>query len=279
MKLSHVNFFMARTFSMAARKLSNEKGSDHTHSPEEHRDQFSSSAEEENSKGDEAQYEFDIRQRILSASLPYLQEFGWTQKALEAGAKDEGLPPIAHGMFPRGGAELVHYFYNKCNQELVEIMSADVEEAKAKGETLQITSFIRDAVEIRLRMIFPYMDIWPQAMAIQALPQNAVEAWSNTLNLMDEIWYYAGDRSTDFNWYTKRISLYGVYKATEIYMVQDKSADKADTWAFLDRRLKDLKTIGSTRKACQQSTDVLKEAVKGFSIMGRNILGFNSRGR
>ena len=34
---------------------------------------------------DEAQYEHDIRQRILSASLVYVQEFGWTKKALEAG--------------------------------------------------------------------------------------------------------------------------------------------------------------------------------------------------
>ena len=57
--------------------------------------------------------------------------------------------------------------------------------------------FIRDAVETRLRMIVPYIDTWPQAMAIQALPQNAVESWTNLANLVDEIWYYAGDRSVD----------------------------------------------------------------------------------
>ena len=34
-------------------------------------------------------------------------------------------------------------------------------------------------------------------MALQTLPQNAVESWTNTLNLMDEIWFYAGDRSID----------------------------------------------------------------------------------
>ena len=36
-----------------------------------------------------------------------------------------------------------------------------------------------------------------KAMALQTLPQNAVESWTNTLNLMDEIWFYAGDRSID----------------------------------------------------------------------------------
>ncbi|GFR61825.1 ubiquinone biosynthesis protein COQ9, mitochondrial, partial [Elysia marginata] len=245
----------------------------------EQRSEGQSSENSAKEDAQEAQYEHDIRQRILSASLVYVQELGWTQKALEAGAKDEGLPPIAHGMFPRGGAELVHYFYSKSNEELAEILSADVKEAEAKGEKLKTQTFIQNAIETRLRMIFPYMDIWPQAMAIQALPQNAVDSWTNTLNLMDEIWYYAGDRSTDFNWYTKRMTLFAIYKSTEVYMLQDKSADKEDTWAFLNRRLKDLENIAAAKKSCEQNSDVFKEAVKGFAVMGRNVLGFNSRDR
>lgn len=57
--------------------------------------------------------------------------------------------------------------------------------------------FIGYALEARLRMILPYIDTWPQAMAIQTLPQNAVESWTNLANLVDEVWYYAGDRSVD----------------------------------------------------------------------------------
>ena len=47
-----------------------------------------------------------------------------------------------------------------------------------------------------------------------------------------------------FNWYTKRGSLAGLYKATEIYMLQDRSEDNIDTWAFLERRLDSLQTFG-----------------------------------
>ena len=42
----------------------------------------------------------------------------------------------------------------------------------------------------------------------------------------------------------KRGSLAGLYKATEIYMLQDRSEDNIDTWAFLDRRLDSLQTFG-----------------------------------
>ena len=50
----------------------------------------------------------------------------------------------------------------------------------------------------------------------------------------------AGDKSMDLNWYTKRALLTKIYVATEAYMIQDKSADFAETWQFLDRRLDDV---------------------------------------
>ena len=49
-----------------------------------------------------------------------------------------------------------------------------------------------------------------------------------------------------FNWYTKRGSLAAVYKSTEIFMIQDRSEDRTDTWTFLDRRLDNLTKVAST---------------------------------
>ena len=54
----------------------------------------------------------------------------------------------------------------------------------------------------------------------------------------------SGDKSTDFNWYTKRSLLTKVYVMTELHMVQDKSEDFADTWEFMDRRLDEVATFG-----------------------------------
>ncbi|KAL8596812.1 hypothetical protein ACOMHN_027141 [Nucella lapillus] len=245
------------------------------------------------------QEEYDTRQRILQAALPFVPQHGWTRKALAAGAETEGFPSISHGMFPRGGAELVNFFYATCNKDLAVILAERVQQqAETKPST---TEFIRDAVETRLRMIVPYVDTWPQAMAIQTLPQNALESLTNLRNLMDDIWYYAGDRSVDFNWYTKRASLAGVYKSTEIYLLQDRSPDSTDTWAFMDRRLTDLKTLGKAattvriprlhRYRCENTSlgytatgvsqmgPVLTEGLWGMCITGRNILGMNPRNR
>ncbi|ESO90333.1 hypothetical protein LOTGIDRAFT_123544, partial [Lottia gigantea] len=145
----------------------------------------------------------------------------------------------------RVGWKLVHYFYTNSNQQLADQLAEQVSKTQAEGVKIKTRPFIRDAVETRLRMILPYKEKWPQAMALQTLPPNAVESWENLSKLMDDIWFYAGDRSTDFNWYTKRASLATVYKSTEIYMIQDNSDDQMQTWQFLDRRLDDLTGFSS----------------------------------
>ncbi|XP_067651423.1 ubiquinone biosynthesis protein COQ9, mitochondrial-like isoform X2 [Haliotis asinina] len=221
-----------------------------------------------------------IKQRILEAALAFVPQHGWSKNALAAGAEMEGLPPVAHGMFPRGGVELVHYLYMRSNQQLANTLAAEVKELHTQGaEKPQTRPFIARAVQIRLRMLIPYMEHWPQAMAMQALPQNAKESWCNLATLTDDIWYHVGDRSTDFNWYTKRASLAAVYKATEIFMIQDRSEDYTDTWAFLDRRLNNVAAFGKTVKNMEQFTSVMSEGLLGMYIVGRNILGMNSRNR
>ncbi|XP_045192623.2 ubiquinone biosynthesis protein COQ9, mitochondrial-like isoform X2 [Mercenaria mercenaria] len=236
---------------------------------------------ESNVENDSQETEYEVKQRILKSSLPFVLSEGWTQNAIAAGAETEGLPGVAHGLFPRGGVELVYYFYTDCNKRLAEQLAEQVKQEKEENETKEsgpkIRPFITGAVETRLRMITPYIEKWPQAMAMLALPQNAPEAFSNLLNLTDEIWFYAGDTSTDFNWYTKRLTLAGVYKATEVFMVQDKSVDYDETWQFLDRRMNDLNKFGNLARSGQQSGQILSEACKGVFIMARNVLGANSR--
>ena len=61
------------------------------------------------------------RSAILTASLPYVKEHGWTN-AITHGARSLGLPGVVHGLFPRGGVELVDHFESLCNQELVEFL-------------------------------------------------------------------------------------------------------------------------------------------------------------
>jgi ubiquinone biosynthesis protein COQ9 len=63
------------------------------------------------------------------------------------------------------------------------------------------------------------------------------------------MWYAAGDQSTDFSFYTKRATLAGVYGATLLFWLDDRSDDAVETWAFLDRRIAGVMQIPQRRAA------------------------------
>ncbi len=93
----------------------------------------------------------------------------------------------------------------------------------------------------RLSLIQPYIKHWPKAMAIQSFyPANALQSIENLLRLCDEVWYQLGDTSTDFNWYSKRLTLALMFKSTELFMIQDTSENFTETVKFLDSRFNDL---------------------------------------
>ncbi|KAK3747035.1 hypothetical protein QZH41_017809 [Actinostola sp. cb2023] len=138
---------------------------------------------------------------------------------------------------------------------------------------------IRDAVEIRLRMIIPYMDSWPKVMRLMTIPQNAPDALKAVSYMVDDIWYHAGDTSTDINWYTKRGVLAALYGATELYMVRDRSEDFMDTWSFLDKRLEDMKQLAKMKDSFQKTgTDTVQLLFAALTTV-RNMTGFNRRSR
>lgn len=226
------------------------------------------------------EYEKNIKIKILDASLKFVPDVGWSKQAISAGAESIGYPGVIHGLFPNGSAALVQYFYSTCNRELNQILEKEALAIKANSSSSQKTpeQQIYDAVEIRLRMVIPYKKTWPQAMAIMSLPPNVPTALANLLTLVDDICYYAGDRSVDINWYTRRMILAAIYKATELYMLQDTSEDHKETWLFLDRRIKDtlqIQTLLFNSTKPDEALNRVTETATTVFITARNILGLN----
>lgn len=210
-----------------------------------------------------------VKDRILEASLAFVPSHGWSRQSLAKGAESVNYPTVTSGLFPRGGIEIVQFFHKQCNEQLVDYMKQEVG-ATAPADP---AAFAQKAIEVRLRMLIPYMKQWPQAMALMTLPQNVTIALSNVLTISDNICYYAGDRSVDFNWYTRRIGLAGIYKMTELYMLQDASPDYARTWSFLEHRVQEGSKMDSLLLKSEDATAQLQSAVSSVFSTARNILG------
>ncbi|XP_071634573.1 ubiquinone biosynthesis protein COQ9, mitochondrial-like isoform X2 [Temnothorax longispinosus] len=226
------------------------------------------------------EYEKNIKTKILSASLKFVPDMGWSKQAISAGAESVGYPGVIHGLFPNGSAALVLYFYSMCNRELNQILEKEamVIETDSSSPRKTPEQQVRDAVETRLRMVIPYKKSWPQAMAIMTLPPNVPTALANLLTLVDDICYYAGDRSVDINWYIRRMILATIYKSTELYMLQDRSEDHKETWLFLERRIQDTLQVQMMLSSSNKPDEALNrvtETATAVFITARNILGLN----
>ncbi len=184
----------------------------------------------------------DLREKLLEAALAHVPFDGWTQTALAAGARDCGLDAAdALIAFPGGLGELLEFHHRvaDCNL-LVELEQREI-------QSLKIRERIALAVRLRLEQNTRHREAIRQALAFLAMPQNAPLGARCLYRTVDAIWYACGDTATDFNFYTKRGLLAGVYAATVLYWLNDKSEDFADSWAFLDRRIADVMKIQQLR--------------------------------
>ncbi|XP_027883837.1 ubiquinone biosynthesis protein COQ9, mitochondrial isoform X3 [Xiphophorus couchianus] len=246
-------------------------------------DAYTSQQDSDPSSGDQEQdeeYETEeqLQARILTAALEFVPLHGWSMEAISAGAEAVGLSSASTGMFTNGAGDLVLHFISQCNSNLTEILAEQHNQVQlGQVEPKKTADFLRDAVETRLRMYIPYMESWPQAMSILLLPHNIPDSLKHLSTMVDDIWYYAGDRSTDMNWYTKRAVLTGLYNSTELVMLQDSSPDFQDTWTFLDNRIQDVTNMAVTAKQMQLTGEAVAQGLMGAAVTLKNLTGLNQK--
>ncbi|KAG0259044.1 Ubiquinone biosynthesis protein coq9, mitochondrial [Actinomortierella ambigua] len=194
---------------------------------------------------------------ILKKAMTYVPEHGWTVQSITKAAEDLGYPSIIHGMFPNGGADLIDYFLRDCLKRLPE-------ELEGRMEGLKTHEKVRIGVLTRLGMVAPHIQRWPEALAIMGQPANVPMSLDHLAKIADEIWYLAGDRSADMNWYSKRAMLMGIYSSTEVYMTTDKTQNFQATQAFLDRRFEDAATVGKATNDLMQIAEFGAKSVMGI---------------
>ncbi|TGZ82741.1 ubiquinone biosynthesis protein COQ9 [Ascodesmis nigricans] len=181
---------------------------------------------------------------ILSAALHHVPTTGFTKTSLTTGLRELGYPDITLNLFPRGEFDLVKFYLEKQRLNLGALVDFPKIQAEAGLGRLSMTQKIRTLCIERLKANEPVIHKLPEALGLMSLLENIPASVTELAELSDEIWALAGDTSVDTSWYTKRASLGAVYASTELFMTQDRSADFAETWKFLDRRLEDVQSLG-----------------------------------
>jgi ubiquinone biosynthesis protein COQ9 len=157
---------------------------------------------------------------------------GWTDVALAGAAEAAGIDPaVARLAFPGGAMDMIAAW--------VDSVDARMEQAFDREQLarMPVRERIRSLVWFRLEAVAGLKEALRRALAIQAMPQNLARTAKLGWASADKMWRLAGDTATDYNHYSKRAILAGIYAATLAVFVADESEGKAETRAFLDRRI------------------------------------------
>jgi len=160
---------------------------------------------------------------------------GWTRRAVDSAAAQLGIDPVqARLAMPKTQAGMIDVYI----QEVDRALEAWFTPKRLKP--MKIREKIRALVWHRLEIMGPAREAVRRALAILAMPQNVPLALRTGWRSADLMWRIAGDTSTDFNHYTKRMTLGAVYGSTLLVWLDDQSEGWTDAAAFLDRRIDDV---------------------------------------
>ncbi|MGC1271518.1 MAG: COQ9 family protein [Croceibacterium sp.] len=175
---------------------------------------------------------------------------GWSDEALAQAAALAGVDAaVARLAFPGGAMDMIDAWIASTDQAMQGNFSGSL------LATMKVRERIRALVLFRLDAVAGLEESLRRALAIQAMPLNLARSLGFGWRSADAMWRLAGDTATDYNHYTKRATLGAVYAATLAVFVGDDSEGKAETRAFLDRRIDGIMKFEKAKAQLLQSRE------------------------
>lgn len=175
---------------------------------------------------------------------------GWTAKAVDSAAAQLGIEPAqARLAMPKNATGLIDAYIAAVDRALEEWAAAN----DLPG--MKIRERIRSLVWQRLQIMAEAREAVRSGLSILAMPQNLPLALKLSWRSADHMWRLAGDTSTDFNHYTKRMTLGALYGSTLLAWLDDKSEGWMDTAGFLDRRIDNVMEFEKAKARWRGSAD------------------------
>lgn len=180
-----------------------------------------------------------LRLRLAPAIAEAAAFDGWKPAAIAAAAEAENVDPALAAFAFESGAQsapmaMISAWIARIDVDMAEALLA------AQLGNLPIRERIRRLVQFRLDAIVGKEEALRRALAIMAMPQNVAAAARLGWSSADAMWRLAGDVATDYNHYTKRMTLGSIYAATLAFFAQDTSEGHEETRAFLGRRIENV---------------------------------------
>jgi ubiquinone biosynthesis protein COQ9 len=182
----------------------------------------------------------NIKEKLITSALRQIPFEGWTKTAFEKSERAAGMNAGTYAAhFPGGVQEFIRSFHQWVDDAMTKKITAqhDFNDAKIRDKIFR-------CVMARIETLNPHREAMRRLVGHQLLPWNKPFGARDVACAADAMWKLAGDKSIDYNFYTKRFLLSGVYASTLNYWFSDDSENYADTQNFLRNRIDDVLKFG-----------------------------------
>ena len=187
-------------------------------------------------KKNQNNYLLKKRLEVLKFAKIFISKKGFSKNSLESISKKYGLDiNETELLFPEGNIDLIKFTLEQLNNELeeycrkIDLIRLPVH--KRIKKVLLSKIFLMNKNKLFYRSIFFNL----------LIPKKKFSLSSQLYNSVDQIWFIAGDSSTDFNFYTKRFILSVIYSRIMLYFFNNNNQEELEN--ILDDSLQKVSKI------------------------------------
>ena len=187
----------------------------------------------------------DKKSRILLVLVDELVVTANFRTAFENAAKklkinSKEKEKLLNNNFPKG--------YESLNKELNSLINSMMDKSKKPNnfKKLRLNEKIKYFVIKRLQLTDEIFDLKKLAK-INLKSKSPNNSLKILFNISDEIWFLAGDKSLDFNFYSKRFILMNIYLNSFLYLISQKNRDLNSLENFVEKQIKAVLTFGKLK--------------------------------
>jgi len=196
-----------------------------------------------------------LRANILQMAKKYISNDGWSEDIFNTLATNSNLKYAEMiTLFPNGYRSLIYLYLEEINDKMTE------ESNKINLIRLKTHQRIREIILLRLKIMLKEKILIQKTYFHLLLPQNFKISLKSVYKSVDQIWFLAGDNSTDFNFYSKRVILAKIYSMVIFHFVNNDSLD--ETTKVLDKQLNMTSKIPKIKNRLKDVAEGLPQLVK-----------------
>ena len=197
----------------------------------------------------------DKRLKILKLAKLIIAEEGLNSNTFETIALKHTLNiNEINLLFPDGNKDLLEYSLDQLNIELQEYCkSIDL-------IRLPLHKRIRKILLSKIEIMNKEKNFYKKIFLKSLLPNRTISLSKQLYKSIDQIWYLAGDTSVDFNFYTKRLILAGIYSRVVLFFFNNNNQNELEN--LLDLNLKRVAKIPELKSKINIIKDYLPKVMK-----------------